>query len=307
MTKSIRVNRRYKDSMFRSLFRDKARFLELYNAIKGTNYGPNTPMVETTLEEALVMDEINDVSFLVDGNLVVFIEHQSSINYNMPLRMLMYVGRVMEVLMESRDIYREEVVEIPDVEFYVIYNGAKKFPKHKRLRLSGMRCAEKKKNPVKLELVVDIYNIYDGANSELLSRSRTLGDYEAFVEMFQRYYVKVRDRSKALKLTVAECRARGVQKEIIEIFAKGADNMIFTKFNLDDAKEVWQEEAEKRGEKKGEKKGERRGMRQGVKQGVKLGRAEVLALIKQGHSLDEIQKILEAEINIDTDIDTDIE
>ena len=159
---SIRVRRNIKDSIFRSLFRNSARFRELYNAIKGTNYGPDTPMVETTLEDALIMDELNDVSYLIDGNLVVFVEHQSTINYNMPLRMLMYVGRVMEALMKSKDIYREEMLAIPDVEFYVIYNGAKDFPPYKELRLSDMRVEEKKKNLPKLDLIVGIIIFMEG-------------------------------------------------------------------------------------------------------------------------------------------------
>jgi len=289
----VNVTRNFKDSMFRSLFRNSARFLELYNAIKGTNYGPDTEMVDTTLDDALIMDELNDVSFLIDGKLVVFIEHQYTLNYNMPLRMLMYAGRVMETLLKSRDIYREDMVEIPDTEFYVIYNGKTEFPDHVTLRLSDMRNEERKKYPPKLELVVDIYNIYNGANAELLSRSRTLGDYEVFVELFHQYYVKTRDRGKALKLTVAECRARGTQEEIIEIFAKGVDNMIFTKFNLEEAKEVWKEEAEARGMKEGMAKGMEKGMEKGREEGMREGLERgVIALIEQGLTPEEAKEKL---------------
>jgi len=71
------------------------------------------------------------------------------------------------------------------------------------------------------------------------------------VERYDRHYAVTRDRAEALRLTVAECRALGIQEELIELFAKGIENMIFTKFNLKDAKEVWQEEAENRGMKKG--------------------------------------------------------
>jgi len=85
----------------------------------------------------------------------------------------------------------------------------------------------------------------------LLSRSRSLSSYEELVERYDRHYAVTRDRAEALRLTVAECRALGIQEELIELFAKGIENMIFTKFNLKDAKEVWQEEAENRGMKKG--------------------------------------------------------
>jgi len=288
---SIRVRRNIKDSIFRSLFRNSARFRELYNAIKGTNYGPDTPMVETTLEDALIMDELNDVSYLIDGNLVVFVEHQSTINYNMPLRMLMYVGRVMEALMKSKDIYREEMLAIPDVEFYVIYNGAKDFPPYKELRLSDMRVEEKKKNLPKLELNVGIYNIYGGANPDLLSRSRSLSSYEELVERYDRHYAVTRDRAEALRLTVAECRELGIQEELIELFAKGIENMIFTKFNLKDAKEVWQEEAENRGMKKGVKEGMAQGMEKAARSMIAEGiPPETIARIT-GLTLGEIRQL----------------
>jgi hypothetical protein len=46
----------------------------------------------------------NDISFLLDGKLVVLIEHQSSLNRNMPLRLLLYIGRVYEKIPEKRRI-----------------------------------------------------------------------------------------------------------------------------------------------------------------------------------------------------------
>ena len=60
------ANRKYKDGVFRMIFKDKDRFRELYNAITGLNYGAETEMVETTLTDALYMKQKNDVSFLID-------------------------------------------------------------------------------------------------------------------------------------------------------------------------------------------------------------------------------------------------
>jgi hypothetical protein len=36
----------------------------------------------------------NDIAMLVDNRLVVLVEHQSTINENMPLRLLEYVSRI---------------------------------------------------------------------------------------------------------------------------------------------------------------------------------------------------------------------
>ena len=275
MELSVHVKRSHKDSMFRSAFRDRARFLELYNAIKGTNYTlPETEMRETTLDDALILDELNDVSFLIDGKLVVFVEHQTTVNYNMPLRMLIYAGRVMETLMKSRNIYRTKPLEVPDAEFYVIYNGDAEFPEEKILRLSEMRPPERKIFPPNLELCVTIYNIKSSGCPKLLSRSRTLREYELFAEHIQRNYAHTRDREKALKLTVAECREHGIREDMIELFAKGIDNMIFTKFNIDEAKEVWKEEAWEEGMEAGMEKGMEAGIEKGILQTARAMKAK---------------------------------
>ncbi|GHV90722.1 hypothetical protein AGMMS50268_12250 [Spirochaetia bacterium] len=49
-----------------------------------------------TLTDVFFKDQINDLSFTVDNRLVVLIEHQSTINPNMPIRLLMYIARVYE-------------------------------------------------------------------------------------------------------------------------------------------------------------------------------------------------------------------
>ena len=80
------ANRKYKDSVFRSLFNNKARLLELYNAIKGTKFKDESVIEINTLEDVLFAERKNDISFRVNGKTVVLIEHQSTINENMPLK-----------------------------------------------------------------------------------------------------------------------------------------------------------------------------------------------------------------------------
>ena len=83
-------NRNFKDSMFVDLFSKdidyKENFISLYNALSGSNYSPETTTLQSVhLEKVLYMSFINDVSMLIDDKIVVLIEHQSTINDNMPL------------------------------------------------------------------------------------------------------------------------------------------------------------------------------------------------------------------------------
>ncbi|MBS6735371.1 MAG: hypothetical protein KH275_09270, partial [Clostridiales bacterium] len=59
------VNRKYKDSLFRMLFSDKASLLSLYNAVNGTSYQDPEELEFTTIENAIYMGIKNDLSFLI--------------------------------------------------------------------------------------------------------------------------------------------------------------------------------------------------------------------------------------------------
>ncbi len=50
-----RVNRKYKDVLFRFIFRDKKDLLSLYNAINGTNYQNTEDLEINTLESHRVL------------------------------------------------------------------------------------------------------------------------------------------------------------------------------------------------------------------------------------------------------------
>jgi hypothetical protein len=90
------VGNQYKDSLFRSLFSDKQTLLELYNSIKGTHYDEKTTLVINTLTETIFTHQQNDVSFIIDRRLVILVEHQSTINENMPYRFLLPAAHLFE-------------------------------------------------------------------------------------------------------------------------------------------------------------------------------------------------------------------
>src|SRR5215510_6059236 len=100
METQTNANRKYKDSVFTLLFRDKNILVRLYNAIFGTNYPADTEVVITTLVNALSMGRINDLSFVLDNRLIILIEHQSTISDNIPYRMFQYVAEIYKRLHE---------------------------------------------------------------------------------------------------------------------------------------------------------------------------------------------------------------
>ena len=156
-------NRKYKDSVFTDLFgsdRDgKKNFLELYNALAGTDFKLEEVSLERkVIEQALYKTFNNDVSWEINGKLIVLVEHQSTVNENMPLRCLEYVTRIYEGIVPVKQRYAEKVYKIPNPDFYVVYIGKKNQPLEQELRLSD---AFYEKDGGKLELVVIVINCSD--------------------------------------------------------------------------------------------------------------------------------------------------
>jgi hypothetical protein len=262
-----KTNRKFKDSVFTLLFSKKNNLLELYNAIENTNYGSDTDIRITTLEDALFMEQINDISFVVDGKLVVLIEHQSTINPNMPVRMLIYISRTYEKIVDKDGLYSTKKMSIPKPEFIVLYNGVEECPDKQVLKLSDMFSEPLGEGLANLELEVTVYNINKGRNEELARRSENLKGYEIFVSLV-RDYLKVMDRGSAIGRAVSECIRQGVLKEFFNEHGSEVENMLITEWNWDDAKRVWQRESKEE------------------------GREEVFSLLEQGYSVDEAKELL---------------
>ena len=154
-------NRRYKDSVFVDFFGEdknaKANFLALYNALHGTELDASVELVPLRLEQVMYMAFRNDIAYLIDGKIIALVEHQATINANMPLRFLQYVARHYEHIQNPRDRYLRRLKKIPTPEFYVFYNGEDDYPETATLRLSDafMTAPEK---PA-LEVVVSVTNI----------------------------------------------------------------------------------------------------------------------------------------------------
>lgn len=71
--------RNHKDSVFRMLFNDKAKLIELYNALFDTNYDIDTPLDFSTIEEVLFKTIKNDIAFTLADTFIVLVEHQRSL------------------------------------------------------------------------------------------------------------------------------------------------------------------------------------------------------------------------------------
>ena len=134
----MNTNRKFKNGVFTTLFDNPNLLRELYCALKAVSLPPDIPVSINTLENVLFLDFNNDISFEIGGKLVILIEHQSTINPNMALRLFLYIARVLEKKVKGRTLYSTKPVSIPYPEFFVLYNGSEKFPDEQVLKLSDL-------------------------------------------------------------------------------------------------------------------------------------------------------------------------
>jgi predicted transposase/invertase (TIGR01784 family) len=193
------------------------------------------------------MNKINDLSFEIGGKLVVLIEHQSTINPNMALRLLMYIGRLYEKMVKNREIYSSKKLTIPRPEFFVLYNGKEPYPDKAILHLSDLfekidiSGIEEK---TLLELEVQVININEGRNNEMVRKCKELHGYSAFIAKVREYEQELGNFEAALKKAVEYCCRHDIIKEFLEKHAQEVTSMLMTEFNLEDAIAVAREERE---------------------------------------------------------------
>lgn len=211
MEKTTHIVRNDKDTVFRMLFRDKARLLELYNAVNQTSYENPEELQIVTLENAVYLGMKNDVAFIIDFHMYLY-EHQSTVNPNMPLRFLQYVAKEYEKLVKQDKLYRNKKSYIPAPKFYVFYNGQEKQPEHWTEYLS--QSFEKKETDPALELKVEFFNINSGMNEKLMQHCKTLSEYMQYVNMVRKNAMDMPLR-EAVNTAIDCCIKQGILSEFL--------------------------------------------------------------------------------------------
>ena len=286
----METNTKYKSSVFSFLFSDPDTLRELYCALEDVTLPADVAVTINTLDDVLFMDRVNDISFEIGGKLVVLIEHQSTINPNMALRLLLYIGRVYEKIIRDKRIYSTKKIPVPQPEFFVLYNGLAPYPDENYLRLSEAFESTKplglpEKETPSLELVVRVININKGKNEAVAGRCQTLAQYSVFVAKVREHEKEGLTRQEAVKKAVIFCRSHDILREFLEQNSTEVVNMLLTEWNWDDALDVRYEEGLEEGLQKGLEKGHEEGCEEG---GQRKARDIARKMKNAGRSFSEI-------------------
>jgi hypothetical protein len=273
------------------LFKDPERFLELYSAVSGKTFAEGAAMREATLSDVLYINRKNDIAYEIGDCIVVFLEHQSTVNPNIALRMLFYaVDTYKSMIIRPESVYGSTKIWLRRPEFYVIYNGTVKIPENYIVRLSDVFEPRGDGKPHPLDLWVTIYNINIDGNPELLKKCVTLSQYEIFIERVRKYEETL-SREEAMKRAIKECIREGVLSDFLTIHGAEVMNMLYAELDMAKLQEVWKGDGRLEGRAEGIGIGMARGMEKGMEIGMARGREEVFALLEKGFSIEEAKKM----------------
>ena len=280
-------NRNYKDSLFIDLFckdkEGKQNFISLYNALHNTNLDLATTTVqEVNIENVLYMALSNDIAMLVDNRLVVLVEHQSTINENMPLRLLEYVSRIYEQLIPSEDRYEKKMIKIPYPEFFVFYNGTEDYPVETELKLSDAFIFPDEKYNIKnkdfsLEIKVRIVNINSDKQSPILKQCKKLEEYSLLIDYIRES--KKQNPKAPLEQAINKALQNGVLSEYLKRKSTEVRNMLIAEYSYETDIKVQRREAY------------REGLAEGIEQGAEQTKIETAKkLLKEGLPVEQIAR-----------------
>ena len=287
-------NREIKNSVFVDLFYEdesaEANEIALFNAIHDQPLPDGTKIRKFRVDNTIYMNFQNDISFDAGGKVIVFGEHQSTVNENMPLRSLLYIGRAYERIVPPRSRYKKKLVPLPTPEFYTFYNGKEKWQKEQELCLSDAYIV--KENEPSLELKVKVINIRPEEHHEILEKCQVLKEYSQFMDTVQSYQLSGAD--EPYKKAIKECIEKGILADYLRRKGGEVINMLLDEYDYETDIEVQREEAYQIGEQAGLNKGREEGRKEGRKEGTLQKICSLIQKkLEKGKTISEIADDLE--------------
>ena len=239
-------NRSHKDSLFVDYFSKdrewKQHFLSLYNALHGTNLQvADTTLERVNIDQVLYKSYYNDIAVLVDGQFILMIEHQSTVNPNMPLRLLEYIARIYGNTVDSRAKFSRHLVPLARPEFIVFYTGNQKLPPESYLYLSDSFPNQPPNADLTLELKVKVCTIRSESPSPVVHSCTDLEQYVQFLQLVEE--ARAAGHKHPLKWAIQEAVRRNILRDYLE--RKGGEvlSILMTEYDYATDMAVLKEEA----------------------------------------------------------------
>lgn len=200
------MKRTIKDSVFTDLFQNKKYLLQLYKALHPEDDVTEDDLTDVTIRNVLTDDIYNDLGFVVEDRLMIFVEAQSSVwTVNIIIRALMYLVQTWHDYFErtKQNLYKSKKVQMPMPEIYVLYTGERK-TRPSEISLSQEFFAGKE-----CGIDVRVKMIYDGKEGDIINQ------YVLFTKICNEQMKKHGRTRKAVIEAIRICKDKDVLREYL--------------------------------------------------------------------------------------------
>ncbi|MBR1711012.1 MAG: hypothetical protein IJ719_19650 [Clostridia bacterium] len=234
----------YKDRLFKFIFgnpENKQWTLSLYNAINGTEYMNPDDIQFNTIGDAVYMRMKNDVSFIISFEMNLW-EHQSTYNPNMPMRFLIYGGRLYEKFIATSDYYQysSTLQPVPRPVCMCFYNGTKDEAERDVQKFSN---AYEGDGDIKVK--VNMLNINYGKNQQLMDACEPLKEYAWLVDAVRKHQNEKMDLDASIDMALDETPEEFVIKSFLLENRAEVKSMFLTEYNEEKVMEKERQEGAK--------------------------------------------------------------
>ena len=254
------TNRNSKDRLFKMIFgreENKVWTLSLYNAINGSSYDDPDEISINTIDDVMYLGMKNDVSFIISETMNIY-EQQSSFNPNMPVRQMIYSGKLYSKHIEINgiNIYGSSLKKFPVPKLVCFYNGEMDRPERETLYLSD---AFDKPEEADISVRVTMININYGKNKELMDACQALAEYSWIVNEIRSKHKKM-ELDKAVEETIRSLNDTALLKPFLIGHLAEVKNMCLREYSEEEIKEMFKKEGKIEGIEEGKKEGIKEGI-----------------------------------------------
>ena len=200
------MKRTIKDSVFTDLFQNKKYLLQLYKALHPEDNVTEDDLTDVTIKNVLTDNIYNDLGFVVEDRLMIFVEAQSSVwTVNIIVRALMYLVQTWHDYFErtKQNLYKSKKVQMPIPEIYVIFTGERK------TRPSEISLAQEFFAGKECGIDVKVKMIYDGKEGDIINQ------YVLFTKICNEQMKEHGRTRKAVMEAIRICKDRDVLREYL--------------------------------------------------------------------------------------------
>lgn len=244
------INREHKDRLFSFLFgreENKKWTLDLYNAVNGSHYTEPEEIEITTIEDVLYMAMKNDLSFILHWKMSIY-EQQSSWNPNLPIRELMYAGKLYDKYIHKNklNIYGKKQVTLPVPKLVCFYNGTEEKEDDTILELKDAFPEKLREGVSDISVKVRMLNINKGRNKKLMKACKPLSEYAWFIEEIRENKRNEMEIEEAVDRALDEMPEDFSIREFLMENRAEVKDMCLTEYNEEETMQMFKEEGEEK-------------------------------------------------------------